>query len=62
MVTIGRDPDWSLVEEFRALPEKWQAEVLLVIAKRRPGLLDEALGDVAISRAFDALSAYGGSP
>lgn len=54
MVTIGRSPDWALVEEFRALPEKWQAEVLLVIANRRPGLLEEAFGDVEVYRRTSA--------
>lgn len=50
MVTIGRTPDWALVEEFRALPEKWQAEAILVIANRRPGLLEEVFGDIELYR------------
>lgn len=50
VTVIGRDPDYALVEEFNALPEQWQTEALLCIAKRRPGLLDEVLGDVELCR------------
>lgn len=50
-VVIGRDPDYALVEEFRALPEHWQDEALLTIAKRKPGLLEEVFGDVELARA-----------
>lgn len=54
MVTIGRTPNWALVEEFRELPERWQSEVLLIVADRCPGLLEEALGDVDLYRRTSA--------
>ena len=61
VTVIGRDPDQMLVWEFRALPERWQDEALLVIAKRRPGLLDEVLADVELCRQTTA-ALYGGTP
>lgn len=58
---VGRDPDYALVEEFRGLPKRWQDEVLLTIAKRRPGLLEEVLGDVELCRRTTA-ALYGTAP
>lgn len=61
MTVIGRDPDWALVESFVSLPRHWQDEALLTIAKRKPGLLEEVLGDVALARAgVEAM--YGRTP
>jgi len=61
MTVIGRDPDQMLVWEFRALPERWQDEALLTIAKRKPGLLEEVFGDIEICRQATA-ALYGGNP
>lgn len=61
VTVIGRDPDFALLEEFRGLPQRWQDEVILTVAKRRPGLLEEVLGDVDLCRVTTA-ALYGGTP
>lgn len=53
-MSIVTDPDSELLVKFWSLPRRWQDEVLLCIAKRRPGLLDEALGDVELCRVATA--------